>query len=163
MIIKAFKNLLQNAIYGDTLVFAYSGHGTYTTDLNGDELDGFDEMIIPIDATNVQSCIIDDEFKTIIDAYLKYGVKLFILMDCCFSGTILDLKYNYMDDENFDKTTVNAKSNETNGQVIVFSGCTDKQTSIEIAITMHLYYGLCYVFLITRPEGFGRRALAGGI
>ena len=134
-IIKSFKNLLLNAVSGDTLVFMYSGHGTYTTDINGDELDGFDEMIIPIDATNPQSCIIDDEFKTIIDAYLKSGVKLFILMDCCFSGTILDLKYNYIDDNNFDKTTVNAKSNETNGAVIVFSASTDNQTGVELIIT----------------------------
>ena len=131
-IIKSFKNLLQNSVSGDTLVFMYSGHGTYTADINGDELDGCDEMIIPIDATNPQSCIIDDEFKTIIDAYLKSGVKLFILMDCCFSGTILDLKYNYLDYDNLYNTTVNSKTNETNGQVIVFSGCTDKQTSIEL-------------------------------
>lgn len=135
-IINEFTNLLQKSINGDSLVFYYSGHGTNTYDLNGDEIDGLDEVIVPIDATSsIKSCILDDELKTIIDNNLKPGVKLFILMDCCFSGTICDLKCNYIDKDNFDNTTINTNSYETVAQVICISGCSDKQISLEATVT----------------------------
>lgn len=124
-IITELTNLLVNAVSGDTLFFLYSGHGTCTTDLNGDELDGQDELIVPIDATSIQSCILDDELNKIIQTNIKNGVKLFLLFDSCFSGTVLDLKYNYLDYFN------NPNVVETLGQVIMISGCTDNQTSAD--------------------------------
>lgn len=155
-IISEFTNLLQKSINGDTLVFYYSGHGTNTYDLNGDEIDGIDELIVPIDTTSIESCILDDELKTIIYNNLKQGVKLFVLMDCCFSGTICDLKYNYIDKDNFDNTTINPKSSETLGQVVVISGCSDKQTSSEATITDGVTNSTCgamsFAFLNTITE-----------
>ena len=50
-------------------------------------------------------------------------------MDCCHSGTILDLKYQYMD---VDK--VNPKNLETAGKVYMISGCMDRQTSADVMI-----------------------------
>ena len=96
-IIYTLTNLLVNSISGDSLFFLFSGHGTCTSDLNRDELDGQDELIVPIDARNIRSCILDDELNLIIKNNLKPGVKLFALFDSCFSGTILDLKYNYLE------------------------------------------------------------------
>lgn len=130
-IIGEFTNLLVNAVSGDTLFFLYSGHGTRTIDLNKDELDGRDEMIVPIDATNIQSCIVDDELNQIIKSNLKPGVKLFALFDSCFSGTVLDLKYNYLDSDNLNNLTTNSNVAETSGQVIMISGCKDSQTSAD--------------------------------
>ena len=130
-IITEFTNLLVTAVTGDILFFLYSGHGTCTTDLNKDELDGQDELIVPIDGTSIESCILDDELNKIIQTNLKPGVKLFALFDSCFSGTVLDLKYNYLDSSNFDNTTVNPNVSETNGQVIMISGCKDSQTSAD--------------------------------
>jgi hypothetical protein len=124
-IITELTNLLVNAVSGDTLFFLYSGHGTCTTDLNGDELDSQDELIVPIDATSIQSCILDDELNKIIQTNIKNGVKLFLLFDSCFSGTVLDLKYNYLDYFN------NPNVLETLGQVIMISGCMDNQTSAD--------------------------------
>lgn len=135
MILKEFTNLLSNAISGDSLFFLYSGHGTCTTDFNKDELDGRDELIVPIDATTLNSCILDDELNAIIKTNLKPGVKLFALFDSCFSGTVLDLKYNYLDSSNLDKLTTNPNVTETNGQVCMISGCTDNQTSADTVIT----------------------------
>lgn len=134
-ILSEFTNLLKKSVPGDSLVFYYSGHGTYSADLNGDDLDGRDEFIVAIDSLSIDSCILDDELKTIIYNNLKQGVKLFILMDCCFSGTICDLKYNYIDKDNFDNTTMNPNSSETLGQVICISGCSDNQTSSESTVT----------------------------
>ena len=133
-IMNGLTQMLKNSIKGDSLVFSYSGHGTHTADLNGDETDKQDEMIVPIDyATSKEMCIKDDEIKYIIDSYLKPDTKLFMLFDACFSGTICDLKYNYLD--NLGNTNINPKSNETAGQVICISGCSDSQTSAEAAVT----------------------------
>ena len=74
-IINEFTNLLVNANTGDNIFFLYSGHGTCTLDLNNDEIDGIDEMIVPVDATDMNSCILDDEINNIIMKYLKVGVN----------------------------------------------------------------------------------------
>lgn len=134
-IINELTNLLVNSISGDSLFFFYSGHGTITTDLNRDEIDGQDEVIVPIDAVSIQTCIIDDQLNSIIKTNLKPGVKLFAMFDCCFSGTILDLKYNYIDSQNLDRLTVNSNVSETVSQVIMISGCADNQTSEDAIIS----------------------------
>jgi hypothetical protein len=60
-------NLLVQSKAGDKLFFLYSGHGTNTADINKDEIDGQDELIVPLDATDISSCIIDDELNTLIN------------------------------------------------------------------------------------------------
>lgn len=126
-ILNSFKNLLINSKEGDLLVFFYSGHGSYTLDKNNDELTRYDQMIVPCDL----NCIVDDELKTIIQTYLKKNVTLFAMFDSCFSGSVLDLKYQYMDSLNYDKFTQNDKELETLGNVFMISGCTDYQTSAD--------------------------------
>lgn len=126
-ILDEFKNLLMNCQEGDFLFFSYSGHGSYTSDRNNDELDRRDELIV---ASDMQG-IVDDEFKSLIQTYLKNNVTLFALFDSCFSGSVLDLKYQYLDSLNYDKFTENSKTLETKGTVIMISGCTDNQTSAD--------------------------------
>jgi hypothetical protein len=41
--------LVWDAHSGDSLFFLFSGHGGQTEDLNGDEDDGMDETILPVD------------------------------------------------------------------------------------------------------------------
>jgi hypothetical protein len=153
-IINELTKILANAVAGDSIVVSYSGHGSYTTDLNinKEELDGYDELIVPIDFTTLASCIVDDELKKIIDTNLKAGVKVFILLDCCNSGTALDLKYNYLDSDNYNSPTVNPNAVETAGQIIMISGCTDSQTSADAAINDGTYTtsgAMTYAFLET--------------
>jgi hypothetical protein len=132
-IINELTNLLVNANNGDNLFFLYSGHGTYTIDLNNDETDGQDELIVPLDATDTKSCILDDEINSIIMKNLKVGVNLFMLFDSCFSGTVADLKYNYLTSvsEETDFITINPTAQDTPSQVIMISGCRDEQTSAD--------------------------------
>jgi hypothetical protein len=131
-IIYEFTNLLTNATPGDSLFFLYSGHGTFSADLNGDELDGQDELIVPIDSTSISNCISDDEFNKIIQDNLKPNVKLFALFDSCHSGSMLDLKYTY---SNPNSNVVNNPNVvETVGQVFMISGCKDDQTSSDAVI-----------------------------
>ncbi len=120
-ILSELTKFLQNSVSGDTLFFQYSGHGTNCRDFNGDELDGQDEMICPIDL----KYICDDELNALIKKYIKPGVTLYCMFDSCFSGTILDLRYNL---------TTNSKEPEISSKIICISGCMDNQTSSDAAI-----------------------------
>jgi len=135
-ILNEIKNLLSNANSGDKLFLLFSGHGTTIKDTNSDEKDGLDEMFVPLDFNGIS----DDEIKIFINNNLKKDVTLFALFDCCHSGTILDLRYQYFDSENYDNSTENTKETETIGDVIMISGCKDNQTS-EDAYINSMYQG----------------------
>jgi hypothetical protein len=129
-ILNALKDLLKSANAGDFLFFAYSGHGSYKADNNNDETTGYDQLICPLDF----NMIVDDELKSIIQSNLKQGVTLFAMFDSCFSGTVLDLKYQYIDSLNYDNFTIHDRQLETQGDVFMISGCTDYQTSADAII-----------------------------
>jgi metacaspase-1 len=142
-ILSHLTNLLANAVSGDLLFFLYSGHGSYTIDTNGDETDRRDEMIIPLDMIG----IVDDELKQIIQTNLKKNVTLFALFDSCFSGSVLDLRYQYLDSLNYDSFTENNKQLDTQGNVIMISGCSDKQTSADAIIRGRFNGAMTWSFL----------------
>ena len=144
-ILTYFKNLLINSTSGDQLFFAFSGHGSNILDRNGDEQDGYDEMIVSKDLQG----IIDDDLKILIQQYLKKDVNLFMLFDCCHSGTIIDLKYQYLDSNNYDNSTINTKTSETNGNIIMISGCMDKQTSADAYISNKYQGAMTWSFIET--------------
>lgn len=132
-IIDALTKLLTDAKEGDRCFFLYSGHGTNTPDWSGDELDGQDELIVPLGATSISGCLMDDEIYSIIQTNLKRGVSLFMLFDSCFSGTIVDLKYSYLTDT--ADVVVNPNVADTEGTIIVISGCKDTQTSADAYVS----------------------------
>jgi hypothetical protein len=70
------------------------GHGGQTKDLDGDEDDGYDEVIYPVDFRQVGH-IVDDEMHAIMVTPLQPGVRLTAIFDSCHSGTALDLPYIY--------------------------------------------------------------------
>jgi hypothetical protein len=144
-ILDELKNLLSSANSGDKLFLTFSGHGTNMKDTSGDEKDGLDEMFVPLDF----NCISDDEIKRFINNNLKKDVTLFTLFDCCHSGTILDLRYQYFDSENYDNSTENTKETETIGNVIMISGCRDKQTSADAYINSTFQGAMTWAFLET--------------
>merc|ERR1712029_410625 len=78
------KWLVADAKAGDSLVFQYSGHG--------DEEDAKDETIIPCDYRSAGQ-ITDDELFKLLVSPLDDGVMMTIIMDCCHSGTGMDLPY----------------------------------------------------------------------
>jgi len=91
-ILRDIKWLVEGAKAGDSLFFHYSGHGSQVKDLNGDEEDGMDETILPVDY-NTAGQIIDDTLHDMMIKPLPTGCKLTSIMDCCHSGTGLDLPY----------------------------------------------------------------------
>lgn len=147
-IINELKNLLNNSSAGDLLVFSFSGHGSYTLDTNGDEMDARDEMIVSIDFKP----ILDDEIRNIIQNNLKKDVTLFALFDSCHSGTVLDLKYQYYDSSNYDEFTMNENVIETTGDVIMISGCADSQTSMDSYLNKKWQGAMTWSFLESLNE-----------
>jgi hypothetical protein len=109
-ILRAMHWLVKDARPNDSLFFHYSGelyiitvsrsrwhdagHGGQTKDLDGDEEDGYDEVIYPVDFRQVGH-IVDDEMHRIMVMPLQPGVRLTAIFDSCHSGTALDLPYIY--------------------------------------------------------------------
>ncbi|KAK3147053.1 hypothetical protein QOZ80_3BG0277490 [Eleusine coracana subsp. coracana] len=126
--------LVDGASSGDSLVFHFSGHGTQELDTNGDEVDGYDEAICPVDV-EYKGVILDDEVNATIVRPLGPGVKLHAIIDTCHSGTILDLPYlcrisrtGFWQWENHSRPSGEHKG--TNGGLAIsISGCSDSQTS----------------------------------
>jgi hypothetical protein len=145
-ILKKYKDLLINAKPGEKLFFTFSGHGSYMQDLNNDELDKKDELLITID----NQYISDDELKTIIDEYLPDGVNLFVIFDCCHSGTLMDLKYNYLAGN--EDLIINETIKETKSNVFLISGCFDSQTSADAFIDNKFQGALTWCLLKTLNE-----------
>jgi hypothetical protein len=85
-IVDALRDLITTAKQGDVLVFQYSGHGTQVPDTDGDEDDGADEALVPVDFQD-GAFLIDDDLRGIFDQ-LPVGVNLTCFIDCCHSGTI---------------------------------------------------------------------------
>jgi hypothetical protein len=85
-ILSDLKWLTKGAKTGETLVFWYSGHGSYQIDPHGDEKDGKDECLVPHDY-DTAGMIIDDEIQDVIQWLPPTGVNLEIFLDSCFSGT----------------------------------------------------------------------------
>jgi hypothetical protein len=93
-ILRAMHWLVKDARPNDSLFFHYSGHGGQTKDLDGDEPDGYDEVIYPVDFRH-KGHITDDEMHRIMVQPLQAGVRLTAIFDSCHSGTALDLPYIY--------------------------------------------------------------------
>ncbi|KXJ91606.1 caspase domain-domain-containing protein [Microdochium bolleyi] len=92
--IRAMQWLVKDARPNDSLFFHYSGHGGQTEDLDGDEDDGYDEVIYPVDFKNAGH-IVDDEIHAIMVRSLPQGVRLTAIFDSCHSATTMDLPYVY--------------------------------------------------------------------
>ena len=153
-IFKALQWLVQGVSAGDVLFFHYSGHGAQVKDKTGMETDGMNETICPSDYNRRQ--ITDDELWGSLVYPLPNGVRLTAIMDCCHSGTGLDLPYDYNISSSgggknkplsklFGDMSMTSSSSSpmqgrwveepnpahSQGDVVLFSGCQDSQTSAD--------------------------------
>ncbi|KAJ6469245.1 caspase domain-containing protein [Mycena sanguinolenta] len=131
--IDAMRWLVKDAKPHDALFFHYSGHGGQTRDLDGDEVDGYDETIYPIDYQR-HGHIVDDELHDIMVKPLPTRCRLTAIFDSCHSGTVLDLPYVYDHHGRLKGRQVTERaraSKSSNADVISLSGCKDGQTSAD--------------------------------
>lgn len=131
--IEGMQWLIQSARCHDSLFFHYSGHGGQTKDLDGDEVDGLDEVIFPMDFQSKGQILDDDLFKIMVRP-LPAGCRLTALFDSCHSGTVLDLPFIYtpsgrLRGEQVSKRAVARRSSPAD--VISFSACKDGQKSTD--------------------------------
>ncbi len=142
-IINSFGTLVSKATNEafTELWFSYSGHGSYITDLNGDENDKRDEVLCPLDYATAG--MIDDDFiYTNLVAKLPSTATLFALSDSCHSGTVFDLPYLYT-----TSLTNNNNKNTHVANVISISGCRDDQTSADAYIAGKYEGAMTWSFL----------------
>jgi len=83
-ILNRLDKLVANASRGDVVVFTNSSHGTYVADADGDET-RYDEALCPYDMK--KSLIVDDELRERFAA-MPSGVRLTVISDSCFSGSV---------------------------------------------------------------------------
>ena len=83
---------------GDVVYIHFSCHGQPVEDIDGDEKDGWDESIIPIDACKIyvrgkysgENHIVDDELNKYVNiARKKVGINgiVYVVIDACHAGT----------------------------------------------------------------------------
>ncbi|KAJ8603633.1 hypothetical protein CTAYLR_007580 [Chrysophaeum taylorii] len=135
--------LVGGAQRGDSLFFHFSGHGAQQEDDDGEEADGYDETIVPCDFKR-QGQITDDTLWQRIVQPLPEGSRLTSIMDCCHSGTGLDLPFNYVVGRGWSRDDAPAFSA---GDVQLFSGCADDQCSADTVQNMQAGGAMTNAFL----------------
>lgn len=140
-IINKFDDLVRLANQNKTKTIqyfiAYSGHGSNLPDNDGDEDDGFDECLCPIDCDQ-NGFISDDYIRTEFIEKLPKNVSIVTLIDACHSGTILDLKYNWAIDKKNSYNAIGIYKN-VSCNVVMISGCKDNQTSADAYLPANEY------------------------
>jgi len=123
-LINAMKWLTGGVQAGDSLFFSFSGHGAQTTECNADEDHGKNETILPVD---YKTAGLIKDLHDLLAKPITLGAKLTCIMDCCHSGTGLDLPYVYSENRSRVEKSVATKS--TQGDVVLFRGCLDPPSS----------------------------------
>ncbi|XP_041011690.1 metacaspase-1-like [Juglans microcarpa x Juglans regia] len=134
--------LVKGVQRGDSLVFYFSGHGSYVRDYSNDEEDGYNETLCPVDFETA-GMIIDDEINATIVRPIPKGAYLHAIVDACHSGTILDLQHVYRPSQDhsswegkdgeweFQECRSGVYKGTSGGLAISISACSDSQTSVD--------------------------------
>jgi len=164
-ITKSIMWLVQDILPGDTLVFYFSGHGIHAPDTNFDEVDGQDEMLVPLDY-KTKGLISDDWMFDNMIRKIPPKTTLWAFSDCCHSGTIMDLKYNiqslckrervlpenksnqYISSEWSDQFNFYIeKKHDVPGDIYLFSGCQDEQVSMDAFLSQKFQGSFTYCLI----------------
>lgn len=115
----------------DMAVFHFSGHGSQALDRSGDEKDGRDEGIVPLDF-QTRGLLLDDTLTSIL-AQFNPRTKVVCFFDCCHSGTVLDLPFAYDSKALSDNGVRATKAGPPGPRIYCISGCLDPQVSMDAA------------------------------
>ncbi len=153
-IVEALQRLVRGSADGDSLVFTFSGHGSWLPDDDSDEPDARDEMMCPHDVMQDQY-VLDDDLHAIFSDKAP-GARLYVLADCCHSGSVVryagrpaqpdstPLKARFLPpyvvargDRNLERAIDRAASTPAPTKLtypaLLFSGCQDTEFSYDTA------------------------------
>ncbi|KAH8981558.1 caspase domain-containing protein [Lactarius hatsudake] len=139
----AMSWLVEGAQPGDSLFFYFSGHATQAKDTNRDERDGRDECMCAMDymgsaqfpiSPTTPGIIVDDDINSIMVQPLQQGCRLTAVLDCCHSGTLLDLPFIYDSHgglKSLDNLSI-VEQKSSSADVISLSACKDSENAYEV-------------------------------
>jgi len=87
-VMRWLASMLDASDSDDVAVFTFSGHGTQGPDVDGDEVDGWDEMICAWPARSRGDMIADDDLYGPFADADRRGVRVIFVSDSCHSGTL---------------------------------------------------------------------------
>lgn len=154
---------------GDIVYLHFSAHGQPVEDLNGDEEDGWDEAIIPIDAYKYYKKGVYEGKKHLLDDQLNTYVKklrdkigptgfLYVVIDACHAGTssrandetVRGTKVGFTYHDKVFKPSANKKSHykiapsAKQSHVLYLEACRPDQVNMEIKVADKRYGPLSY-------------------
>ena len=90
--------LIADAAAGDLLFFHYSGHGgQLAARVAGTQPNDLNDTLVPLDYTTAGQLRDEDLKRLLVEPLRGKGATLRIVLDCCHSGTGVDLRYNLLD------------------------------------------------------------------
>lgn len=163
------SNFTNQTKKGDIVYLHFSAHGQPVEDLNGDEEDGWDEAIVPIDAYKNykkgvyegKKHLLDDQLNTYIKKLrTKIGATgfLYVVIDACHAGTssrandetIRGTKVGFTYNDKVFKPSTQKKSHykveatPKMSHVIYLEACRPDQVNMEIKVDGKRYGPLSY-------------------
>lgn len=169
IIISQLSTFTNQTKKGDIVYLHFSTHGQPVEDLNGDEEDGWDEAIIPIDAYKIykkgvyegKKHLLDDQLNTYIKKLrTKIGPSgfLYVVIDACHAGTssrandetVRGTKVGFTYNNKVFKPSVQKKSHykvEVSAKmshVMFLEACRPDQVNMEIKVKDRRYGPLSY-------------------
>jgi hypothetical protein len=148
-IIHGMKWLIEGAKDGDSLFFHFSGHGGTQTDKDGDEADGKDETIIPVDYLT-KGMIVDDDIHSMLVAPLPKGVRITAVMDCCHSGSVFDLPYSYKVDGSLEIIEIDNRKEAINAAIAAGKALID---GAKLEAATHGANAIMNIIKMNQPQG----------
>lgn len=127
-ILAAINWLVSGLVAGQNVVFHFSGHGGRVRDTNGDEVTGLDSCLYALG----METITDDDLRSALAARVPAGCKCLVILDCCHSGTAVDLRYRWQAPSATQLTYTEATAYpKTAGSVLFLSGCRDTEYAMD--------------------------------
>lgn len=168
-ITRQLSTFIKTTKKGDIVYLHFSTHGQPVEDLNGDEVDGWDEAIVPIDAFKLYKKGVYEGKKHLLDDQLNTYIKklrakigptgfLYIVIDACHAGTssrandetVRGTKVGFSYNNKVFKPSVKKKSHykiETSpkmSNVMYLEACRPDQVNMEIKVKDKRYGPLSY-------------------
>lgn len=168
-IIHQMSQFVSKTRKSDIVYIHFSTHGQPVEDLDGDEADGWDEAIVPIDAYKLYKKGVYEGKKHLIDDQLNQYVKklrekigasgfLYVIIDACHAGTssrandetIRGTKVGFTYNNKVFKPSTNKKSHyriDTSSKmanVLFIEACRPDQVNMEIKVGDKRYGPLSY-------------------